>query len=346
MYSQIGNVDSRENEIKPTNLAPLVIFVYDREDKTRALLGSLLNVELIENTDLYIFSDGAKNEDRAGDVDKVRSYIASLDLQFKFRSFIFIKRDHNIGLARSIIEGVTQVIDKYEKVIVLEDDNIVSRDFLKYMDYCLDRYKGNKMIGSIGGMSFMFKDDFPPDYKEDVYLLDRTCSFAWGTWSEVWNQIDWEVRDYKHFRKDKKARKQYNRSGNGSSYLLDAYMHGRVNSWAVRFDYSHFKNGQYTLYPRLSKAKNVGYDGTGTHYKKEQKLMRWEVNVGKIDFSENRADEKWYVEDLKLNEAIQEAFRRNNMLSPMKLFLKYVKMYMIYYREKIAKKLIKSRRNA
>lgn len=336
----------RVSEIETMDLAPLLIFVYDRVDKTRALLRSLFDVELIEKTDLYIFSDGAKNEKSAEDVDDIRSYIESLDLLSRSRSFTFIKRDQNIGLARSIIGGVTEVIDKYGKVIVIEDDNIVSRDFLKYMNYCLDRYKENKMIGSIGGMSPMSKDDFPTDYKEDVYLLDRTCSFAWGTWSEVWDHIDWEVRDYKYFRKDKKARKQYNRSGNGSSYLLDAYMHGRVNSWAVRFDYSHFKHGQYTLYPRLSKVKNVGYDGSGTHYKKKQKLMGWEINVGKIDLSEKKENEQWYVENITPNEDIQEAFRRNNMLSPMKLFLKYAKMYMIYYKEVIMKILIKGRGDA
>lgn len=328
-------------DLETIDLAPLLIFVYDRKDKTKALLGSLLSSDLIDRTELYIFSDGPKNAEAATRVEEVRSYIDFLRLDLKFKKLYFIRHEKNHGLAKSIIEGVTQVIDKYGKVIVIEDDNVVSADFLRYMNHCLERYKGKKNIGSIGGMSPLAEEDFPDDHQNDVFLLDRTCSFAWGTWAEVWDAIDWEVKDYKKFQRDKQMRKRYNRSGNGSSYLLDAYMHGRVDSWAVRFDYSHFKNGQYTLYPKKSKVKNVGYDGSGTHYKKAQRLMGWEIDVGRIDLSQNSLNEDWDVKKLIPDERIQEAFRRKNMLHPLILFLKYIKMYLLYLRNVLLKKIHK-----
>ena len=331
-------------DVENIDLAPLLIFVYDRKDKTKSLLESLVLADLIDRTELYIFSDGPKNKEAVARVEEVRHYIDFLDLDLKFKKIHFIKHEKNHGLAKSIIDGFTQVFVVFLKVIVIVYVNIVSSDFLIYMNYCLERYRGERTIGSIGGMSPLAEEDLPDDHQKDIYLLDRTCSFAWGTWAEVWDHIDWEVKDYKIFQRDKQARKRYNRSGNGSSYLLDAYMYGRVNSWAVRFDYSHFKNGQYTLYPKYSKVKNIGYDGSGTHYRRAQKLMGWEINVGRIDLSRNRPDEDWDEERIIPDERIQEAFRKKNMLPPLKLFLKYSKMYLLYFKNIILRKIVHDNR--
>src|SRR5699024_3409085 len=108
------------------------------------------------------------------------------------------KASTNKGLANSVISGVTKVIDKFGKVIVIEDDLISSTDFLSYMNNALEFYEMNKSIWSISGYNIPI--DIPSNYKHDVYLSYRGCSWGWATWKNRWNQTDWSVKDYDAFK--------------------------------------------------------------------------------------------------------------------------------------------------
>ena len=110
-----------------------------------------------------------------------------------FKTVTIVESDANKGLAKSIIEGVSQIIEKTGKVIVLEDDCVSSKDFLNYMNSALDYYEENDKVWSIGGYSVNL--DFPNDYEYDTYVMGRTCSYAWGTWKNRWNLVDWNVSD-------------------------------------------------------------------------------------------------------------------------------------------------------
>lgn len=313
-----------------SQLAPLVVFVYNRSDKTKRLLESLSKSSLIEKTCVYIFSDGPKNDNEKQKVEKVRQTVKNSIINHVALKVNLIESENNIGLANSIINGVTKIINLHNKVIVIEDDNIVSKDFLQYMNFCLNYYTKKNNIGSIAALSSLLVNDIPYEIKNDVYLLDRICSFAWGTWKEVWNDVDWAVSDYETIKNDRKIKKEFNKSGNTRSYLLDAFVYGRVNSWAIRFDYALFKKDLLTVYPVFSKAKNMGFDGTGTHYGKKRRLLKWEKNVSKIDFSNNNDLENWILNPEKPNEIVQKEFCNITSISYLYLFLKYIKMYLLY----------------
>lgn len=244
-------------------LAPIVVFVYARPEHTKKTIESLTKNYLASETEVYIYSDAAKNEKVIKQVELVREYIDSLLQRNIFKSVRITKAETNKGLANSVIAGVTEIISQYRKIIVLEDDLIVSPNFLQYMNEALDFYEGNKKIWSISG--YTFKINFPPDYKHDIYLSYRGCSWGWATWQDRWEKVDWDVLDYDEFKNNKELRKKFNRGGRDMADMLDRQMEGKIDSWAIRWCYTQSKLDMLTVYPVISRVKNIGLDGTGTH---------------------------------------------------------------------------------
>lgn len=244
-------------------LAPLVIFVYARPDHTVKTIESLSKNVLAKETEIYIYSDGAKNGRVKQQVELVRKYIDNLEKRNLFKSIFIYESDVNKGLAGSVISGVTDVIKKYGRAIVLEDDLVSAPDFLAFMNDALDFYKDNNEIWSICG--YTPNINIPPSYKHDIYLSYRGGSWGWATWSDRWEKIDWDVDDYQLFVKNKKLRAKFNRGGRDMATMLDDQMQGKIDSWAIRWCYAQSKRGMFTVYPIVSRIKNIGLDGTGTH---------------------------------------------------------------------------------
>lgn len=244
-------------------IAPVIIFVYTRPEHTKKTIESLAKNRLAKETEVFIFSDAPKNEEAFEKVKRVREYIDLLPDRKLFKSVDIRKAEKNKGLANSVISGVTEVINKYGKAIVVEDDLVSSPDFLEYMNEALDFYENDKQIWSISG--YTFKIDIPPNYKSDVYLSYRGCSWGWGTWSDRWNMVDWDVKDYAEFKSNKRLRSKFNRGGLDMADMLDAQMQGKIDSWAIRWCYAQSKADMLTVYPVVSRIKNIGLDGTGTH---------------------------------------------------------------------------------
>jgi Glycosyl transferase family 2 len=247
-----------------TTLAPVVLFVYARPDHTRQVLLALRANALADQTDLWIYCDAAKRPAAQTQVDAVRAVVR--ELATGFRTVNIIEREHNVGLARSIIGGVTELLQQRGRVIVLEDDLVTSPHFLRYMNEALDRYQTDKRIYSISGYSY--PDDvmrYPDTFQDDVYLTVRNSSWGWATWIDRWADIDWQVSDYDSFRKSRKQRRAFNRGGDDMAEMLDMQMAGIIDSWAIRFSYAQFKAGCYSVAPRRSFVVNVGLDGSGVH---------------------------------------------------------------------------------
>ena len=171
--------------------------------------------------------------------------------------------EKNKGLAASVIAGVTEIINQYGRVIVLEDDLLTTTDFLEYMNEALDFYKDNPKIWSISGYSFF--DPKSLKYPHDVYMGYRGCSWGWATWKDRWELTDWEVSDYKKFKYNPFLRHKFTISGNDMPGMLDCQMKGFISSWAIRWCYQQNKLQMYTVFPKYSKIQNIGTDGSGTH---------------------------------------------------------------------------------
>ena len=112
-------------------LAPIVLFVYNRLEHTLKTVSALLKNELNEKSDLIIYADGPKHESDIQKVNEVKNYINSIE---GFRHVKIIQRQKNYGLARNIVEGVTEVVNQYGKVIVLEDDCLPDISFFQFCE--------------------------------------------------------------------------------------------------------------------------------------------------------------------------------------------------------------------
>lgn len=244
--------------------APIALFVYNRLDHCRQTVEALIANEGSKNSELFIFSDSYKSETDKHKVEAVRSYISSLATMDYFKAVTVIKAEQNKGLAASIIAGVSQIVDKYGKIIVLEDDVVTKINFLTFMNSALDYYEQDQRIWSIGGFNTIGQS---PDGK-DIYFAQRICSCSWATWADRWNRADWNMKSYSTFRFNPFKRIRFSQYGNDCAIMLDEQHAGFINSWAIRFNYSAFENNMYTVYPSNSLAKNIGYDGSGTHCEK------------------------------------------------------------------------------
>lgn len=244
-------------------LAPIVVFVYNRLDHTKRLIESLSKNTLAKESMLYIFSDAAKKETDKEKIEAVRAYISALGDQNLFKSVSIRCADKNKGLANSVISGVTEVIHQHGKVIVLEDDLVVSPYFLTFMNQCLDKYETEKKVFSVSGFS---RDiEYLHDLDIDMYFSCRAQSWSWGTWLDRWDSVDWNVSDYKQFKYNFEDRKRFNAGGNDMSSMLDRQQCRKINSWAIRFCYAQFRQRGCTVQPKVTMVQNGGQDGSGTN---------------------------------------------------------------------------------
>lgn len=244
-------------------LSPVVLFAYNRPDHTRRTLESLAANSLAKDSELYVFSDGPRPGADPGPVEEVRACLRAGAIEPRFRRVEIVAAPGNQGLARAIIGGVSGVMARHGRAIVLEDDAVPSADFLAFMNAALDFYADDPKVWSIGGFSFDL--NLPDGYPHSVYPVGRTSSYAWGCWRDRWDRIDWDIRGYRRFRYHPWARRAFNRFGNDRSSMLDAQMLGDINSWAIRFCYNMHVRGMFTIVPVHTKIHNIGFDGSGTH---------------------------------------------------------------------------------
>lgn len=244
-------------------LAPIVLFVYNRLEHTQGVIETLLKNTLAKESEFYIFSDAAKTENGVEKVNEVRKFIRDDSWHTGFKKVSIIEAEKNKGLAKSIIGGVSEIIQKYGKVIVLEDDLKLSPYFLEYMNDALEYYREDEKIWSISGYSFPMKS--LKKYSHDIFYSYRGCSWGWATWSDRWETVDWQVKEYEQFINDSKWIEHFNRGGVDLTNMLKMQMDGKIDSWAIRWCFSQSNQDMYTVYPRISYLENAGCDGSGIH---------------------------------------------------------------------------------
>lgn len=264
------------------NLSPIILFVYKRPLHTRKTVMSLQKNVLASQSVLYIFSDGPKTPIDTIEVAKVRHLLKKIK---GFKKIIIIENHINLGLANSIIKGTTQVIKRYGKAIVVEDDLVTTPNFLAFMNQALQSYKNDRRIFSVTGYNYPFHT--PKNYKDQVYLAYRCTSWGWGTWVDRWNKVDWDIKDYNSFINSDCSQNIFNRGGNDLTTLLRYQMKGYIDSWAIRFCYAHYKNNAYCLHPTVSKVKNIGLDGSGTHKTRVKQDIFLDTNTRNFNLPKN-----------------------------------------------------------
>lgn len=276
---------------KSGDLAPICLFTYNRFSETRETIEALQNNFLASQSELFVFSDGWKNYNDRKKVIAVRDFLKTIT---GFKKIVVIESELNKGLANSIIDGVTRIINEYNQVIVVEDDLKTAPNFLDFMNECLTHYIDDDSIISISGHSLKF--NLPIGYEGDVYLNGRAASWGWATWKDRWDLIDWEVKDWNNFKNDRNQKIKFNKNGSDMFSMLNDYMEGKNNSWAIRFCYTQFKLNKFTIFPVISKIDNFGFGVDATNCNV--------YNRFKIDFDSGQKRSFLLPEKLTFNDAI------------------------------------------
>lgn len=240
------------------DLAPIVLFVYNRPWHTRQTIESLQKNELASESELFIFSDGPKTERDVEKIKEVRNYIKSID---GFKKITVIEREKNWGLANNIIDGVTRIVNEYGKIIVLEDDLVTSPYFLKFMNEALEVYKDEKRVWHISGWNY----PIDTDGLGDVFFWRVMNCWGWATWVDRW----------KHYEKNtdkiineftKKDIRRFNLDGVEDFWgQVIANKKGKIDSWAIFWYATIFKRNGLCLNPSQTYVLNIGHDKSGIH---------------------------------------------------------------------------------
>lgn len=241
------------------DLSPIALFVFNRPEHTHQTLAALATNSEFLKSPLFIYCDGARTAADIKNVELTRALVK----KWSHPNKKIIEAKSNQGLAKSIIFGVTKISKIFGRVIVIEDDIVVSENFLSYLNAALHKYRNNPQIMQISAYMFPI-----PEFvnKNDAIFLPFISSWGWATWERAWSGFDIEANGWKSLLKNKATRDRFNLGGNYDySTMLLRQMRGEIDSWAIRWNWSVFINSGLVLYPSTSLVKNIGFDGSGTH---------------------------------------------------------------------------------
>lgn len=279
-------------------LAPVIVFNYNRPDHSKQVWDALAKNEYAAETELYLYCDGPKEVKGEGMnglederlrknralVNEVQSlakqYAIDAPKQSKFKAVHVICSENNKGLANSIIGGVTDVINKHGRVIVLEDDLLTSPYFLKFMSEALERYDSRKAVFTIcANRPPLNRVQIPADYEYDVFVSQRPMSTGWATWADRWNIVDWSMNYLSDLLQKPYQIDAMSRAGKDVLKMLLLQRDHKIDSWAVQYCYAHFANHAVAIMPCQSYVDNIGFDGTGIHSGKNEKDHRNNITI-------------------------------------------------------------------
>ena len=254
--------------VSKMKLAPIVLFVYNRPWHTEQTLSALMRNELADQSALYIYADGPKEnatEDQIKKIEEVRRLARSTKWCEEVH---IIEAKKNKGLADSVIDGVTEIVNKYGEVIVLEDDIITSANFLHFMNAALVYYYGYDIVAGVSGFSY------PSTGKTDkVYFLPIGSSWGWGTWKRQWDTVQFDSGILVKKILEYKLEAEFDFGGREFFDMLKLQDEGKLSSWAIRFYASFFLQKKIFIYPPKSLIQNIGFGTDATHTMKPDNFL-------------------------------------------------------------------------
>lgn len=272
--------------------APIALFVYKRPEHALKSLNALSECYLSDESHLYIFCDGPKNAVDQENVNRVRGIVASR----KWCKHVdIINRENNLGLANSIISGVGQIIDKHGEIIVLEDDIIVSRYFLKFMNEALRFYRNNDKVMHIAAYMYPIPGSFP-----ETFFSRLASCWGWATWKRAWDKFEPDPQICMNRIIQNGLSSYLDHDGSiHLTKLLQDQIEGKLDSWNIRWHASVTLNGGLCLHPNESLVENIGIDGSGTHCNSSNAFDVSLGNKNSFEFTPNVEESREFYAAIK-----------------------------------------------
>lgn len=240
--------------------APIVCFGFDRPLHLKRMLETLEKNKEAAESNLFICIDGPKD---TTDKELHSQTLKIANEKYNFKKISIIERSNNLGLRNNIVQTITEVMNKFDRVIVLEDDLIIGPNFLNYMNNALSKYRDNNQVWHINGYCYPQINN-----SKKSSFAHYISPWGWGTWRDKWDLFI--NGDYFHQNLISQLSKEdINRFNIFGHYdwenILIKTKSGSVNSWAAFWYQAIFLNDGLSLFPNKSHTQNGGFDGTGEH---------------------------------------------------------------------------------
>ncbi|MCH1913286.1 glycosyltransferase family 2 protein [Leptospira noguchii] len=301
-------------------LAPIALFVYNRPEHTKRTIDSLSNNDCAEQSELFVFCDGPKLNTN---IDKIREVRSIVKKATGFKKVIVYENETNLGLAKSIISGVTELVTKHGKIIVLEDDMVTSKYFLTYLNHGLEYYKNLTQVASIHAYRLPLAAKTP-----ETYFLRGADCWGWATWKRGWDLFEADGQKLLNKLISEKLIYQFDMQGSYPyTQMLKDQIAGKNNSWAIRWYASTFLQNKLTLYPARSLVFNIGLDASGTHCEVTDRydvdLSSTPIRIETIQIEENVFVRNLYRDYFR---KLSRSDLKTRIFVRLKQFLKHMKI--------------------
>ena len=243
-------------------MTSVVMIAFNRPDMVRRMLSSYVEADGAATRDVVMFIDGPRDES-----DRIKcEAVATVADEFKRRlpRLRAIRRPRNLGCRASVVDAVTTVMKDYGRAIVIEDDVLISKTFLRYMDDALEFYKDDKRIWCINGFRNLGVK-LPKDYVHDIYLDQRNWSWGWGGWYDRWSQVDFDMKFWPGCHESPTEIARLDACGIELWKMAEDVYAGRLNTWDIQCTVHIVLNGLYTIEPRRLLSKSIGFGSDSTH---------------------------------------------------------------------------------
>jgi hypothetical protein len=245
------------------SLAPIALFVYNRPKHTLKTLDALAQNDLASQSELFVFCDGPKNKANSKTLEAIKQVRALVKSEPWCKKVTVYESETNKGLADSIVEGVTQIVNQFGKIIVLEDDIVMAKGFLAYMNRALNLYEYEDKVMHIG--SYLPYTNSMSSLPETFFSRFMSC-WGWGTWKSAWDKAEWDAKALYEKISAPKTRYEFNLEGVLNYHeQLEDNIRVRIKTWAIMWFSSVFLNNGLCLSPKVSLTDNIGLDGSGEH---------------------------------------------------------------------------------
>lgn len=304
-------------------LAPIVLFVYNRPWHTEQTLNALKANDLADQSVLYIYADGPKKDASPEQTEKIKEVRKLIRKEKWCTEVHIIEAESNKGLADSIVDGVTEVVNRHGRIIVLEDDIVTSPGFLKYMNEALDLYEDEEKVMHISGYMYPHSESLP-----ETFFFNVPLCWGWATWKRAWSFYDNDSLNlYKQIEENDRWQEFNKFGGDYLGYQLKANLAGLLNTWFIKWHATTFLKNRFTLYPGKSLVQNIGFDNTGSHNANtvsyQHETLASDIEVRKNFLEENEAARKTILEFYK-----KEISRSNYRYEPNQGIIKRAGLFL------------------
>lgn len=304
-----------------SDLAPIVIFAYNRSTPLLLLFNSLKANKYFSDSNIYIYVDGPKNRSDINNVNAVKK--VCMEFSSDNSRVKIIENKSNYGLKKSVIEGVSKILRIYNKVIILEDDLVLSNDFLEYINNGLSFYEKNEKIWSVCGYS----PNISVKNSKNIYYYKRSSSWGWATWKDRWEKVEWDNDEILNSTIKNKNFKNYIKDiGFDYQLLLKKAFNKEIDSWAAYWTFTQNLHKKLSVHPIRTKVINNGTNETGTHFKNLSIIDDRLLENMQIEFDQN------VMLDKNIFKLIRYNYYNQNRYTIIKRFIREVSIFINSWR--------------